>query len=79
MAAEKTIEIQELVLRVPGVDRSEASTLAEEVARNLADQLPNFRLLGLPHALDLRITIPREASPSELPQLIATQIARSLR
>lgn len=73
-----TLEIRDLVLWIPGIDRHDARRLGEEVARHLADELPSWRLLSPSSAIDLRIKIapgmPREA----MARAIAMQILRAL-
>jgi hypothetical protein len=82
MTTGATVEIGDLVLRLPGMaalGREEARALGERVARHLADDLSSWRLRSLPGALDLRVTIPANATREQLPALIAQQIARALR
>lgn len=72
------LEIRNLVLRLPGVDRHDAARIAEEVAERLAEELPEWRGGEMPARVDLRVRVPRGARRDELPALIAGAIARSL-
>jgi hypothetical protein len=79
MSFDGTIEIRDLVLRVPGIDRSQARQLAHEVTRRLADELPRWDMRSVPAGLDVRLVVPKGSSPDELAALIAGQILRALR
>ena len=72
------VEIQDLVLRIPGIDRDTARCVAHDVARRLADELPGWA--SRPRsALDVRVTVPAGLPPAELARRIAAALARSLR
>jgi len=75
--SDDSCRIEELVLRVAGIAPDEAHTLADEVARRLAD-----RLRGTGHSAridELRIDVPSGLSGRELADAIADGIARSAR
>jgi hypothetical protein len=74
-----TIEIRDLVLRIPGLDRNDARDLGHEVARRLSEELPTWPLRRHPGAIDLRVTVPAGTPRRELARVIAEQIARALR
>jgi hypothetical protein len=71
------LEIEELILRVPGYTREEARQLGQEVARRVADGLSEG---GNGHlgALDLRVNVPPGTSRSQLAKLIAEAILKGL-
>jgi hypothetical protein len=80
MADEPSVEIGDLVLRIPGLglDRHDAGRLGEEVAQRLADELPRWRLIRQPAMLELRIQVPAHVRRDELAKAIAVQILRAL-
>jgi hypothetical protein len=79
MTFDGTIEIRDLVLRVPGIDRAQARRVAHEVAARLAAELPGWDVRSVPSALDLRIVLPHGSRPDALAELISAQIVRALR
>jgi hypothetical protein len=72
------LEIEELILRVPGYTREEARQLGEEVARRVADGLSDQQSSVNLGALDLRVNVPPETSRSQLAKLIAEAILKGL-
>ena len=72
------LEIKEMVLRVPGGSEHEGRTLADDVARRVADGLPvEFRDRELGR-LDLRIAVPAGAPPSATAAAVARAILGGL-
>lgn len=72
------LEIRDLVLRIPGIDRHDARRLGEEVARHLADELPSWQLLRPSSAIAMRIEIAPGTPRDEMARAIAMQILRAL-
>jgi hypothetical protein len=72
------LEIEELVLRVPGYTREEARQLGEEVARRVADGLSDQQSSMNLGAFDLRVNVPPGTSRSQLAELIAEAILKGL-
>jgi len=72
------LEIEELVLRVPGYTREEARQLGEEVVRHVADGLSDQQSGMNLGALDLRVNVPPGTSRSQLAELIAEAILKGL-
>lgn len=72
------LTIEELVLRVPGMNSDEARSLGNEVALIVADGLPVERGVRKLDALDLRVAVPSGASRSRVARLIAEAILRGL-
>ena len=72
------LEIEELVLRVPGYTREEARRLGQEVAQSIADGLSHQQGSINLGALDLRVNIPPGTSRSQLAKLIAEAILKGL-
>jgi hypothetical protein len=72
------LQIDELVLRVPGLSEEEGRGLGEEVVRRVVDGLPaqqRDRRLG---ALDLSVSVPVGTSRSRMATLIAEAIVKGL-
>jgi hypothetical protein len=73
-----TIKIEELRLRVPGMNPREARQFGEQVARQLAGQLPasvRSRQIG---SMNVRVNLPTGTSRANLPASIARNIARRM-
>jgi hypothetical protein len=73
----ETAKIDELILRVPGLDRDQARQLADEVAELLARELPGLPML--PAGISLRLRIDSDVPPRELAAHLAQQILSGLR
>ena len=71
------VVIEELVLRIPGVDRRRAQEIAAEVVRRLADALPRWRPRSIP-SIHVRLALPPDAAGTDLAAAIAGQILGSL-
>ena len=80
MRAERpSLEIENLVLRIPGLDRFEARRLAEEVARCVAEELSR-RPARARRRLDyVHLHVAEGAAAPELARLIARRIAEEVR
>ena len=73
-ADRRSLEIQDLVLRIPGLERFEARRLAEDVASFLAEELAH-RPPAAPARLDrLHLHVAAGTPPQELARLIARRI-----
>lgn len=72
------IEIREMVLRIPGFSAREGEWMGAEVARLLADQLPEG--IGTRHLeqLHLRVALPPQTSRVRMAGLISTAILGQL-
>ena len=79
MRASPVIEIERLVLRLPGVDPIRARALAADIAARVAAAVPTWDRDRLPPRLDLRVQLTAGASPAELAAAVAAAIARALR
>lgn len=72
------VDIQEMVLRVPGLSEEEARMLGQEVAERVADGLSpegSRKELGV---LDLRVGIPQGTPRQRLGMAIAEAIIKGL-
>jgi len=74
----RTIEIDELVLRLPGLDRERARAVAEHVAELLARALSVRELSSVPAGLALRIRLGNDTPAGDLPVAITRQILEAL-
>jgi hypothetical protein len=72
-------EINELLLRVPGLNRSEAQRLGEEVADRLSREMPDMK--GRAYIENLSVSIPQDSGGSRvgLADRISEQILTQLR
>lgn len=72
-----TLRIDELSLRVPGLNPRDAQRFAEQVAQQLAAQLPGTLAPRQIGTLQLKLKSP-QGSRSELPTTIARSLARKI-
>ena len=72
-------DIQDLVLRVPGLDRFEARRLAEQVADCLAGELARRPSPARARLDQLHLRVAAGSAPQELARLIARRIREELR
>ena len=72
------VKIEELRLRVPGMNSQEARRFGEQVARQLAGQLPGLVRSQQIGSLHVRVNLPNGAAHRDLPASIAGNIARRL-
>jgi hypothetical protein len=75
-----TVEIQDLVLRIPGIDRHDAERIARDIADRLSESVASWSggdtVRGL---VDLRVRLPAGTRRDEIASVVAAQIARALR
>jgi hypothetical protein len=57
MSREHRIEIEELVLRVPGVERGEVPTLVDEILRRAQDRLSGTTRAGQVQLAELKVSL----------------------
>lgn len=72
------LEIEELILRIPGVDQDGARSLGQEVVRHVADALPAQQGQRRLATLNLQVTIPPGTSRSRMATLITEAILKGL-
>jgi hypothetical protein len=72
------VEIRELVLRIPGLERFEARRLAEEVARSLAEELARRPAQVARRLERLHVQVAAGTLPHELARLIARHIREGM-
>jgi hypothetical protein len=72
------LEIEELVLRLPGLRPDDARWLAGAVLQRLAEELPSFRARTPIGRLDLRLRLPGPAPLADLPRLVVDELRRCL-
>ena len=73
------IQIDELVLRVPGMSNDEGRRLGQEVAERVSAQLPESSSDQRIGELTIRLTTSPGASRSQLAEAIAEQILQQLK
>jgi hypothetical protein len=73
------VRIEELRLRVPGLDQGQAGQLAEQVAQQLAKELPALTASHRIPTLHLRVNASQGTTRAQLASRIVSNIARSLR
>ena len=72
------LTIEELILRVPGLNEEEGRSLGNEVARRVANGLPAQDRNRHLDTLDLTVHVPSARSSSQLATLIAEAILKGL-
>jgi hypothetical protein len=72
------LEIESLVLRVPGITPADARVLAAEVATELQRRLQTLDGVGHVELGALRLQLPANASRARWPELIADRLVASL-
>jgi hypothetical protein len=75
----ETIRIDELLLRLPGVDEVAARRVATDVAQRLARALGRTEMYPLPAGAALNVRIPAGVAPEDLAETIADRILEALR
>ena len=74
----KTVEIETLHLRLPGLSREEARRAGEEVAERVSLELPAYGKQQQLGALDLRVKLPVGTPRDQIAKLIALAILEKL-
>lgn len=72
------MEIQEMILRIPGMSEREGRLLAEAVSQGLTQQIGEGLNGGHIGSLDLRIQVAGEQSRQQLAQQIIQAITQQL-
>jgi hypothetical protein len=75
----ETIRIDELLLRLPGVDEVAARRIAAEVAERLARAVGRTEMYPLPVGAALKVRVPSGIAPEQLAETIADRILEALR
>ena len=73
------VEIQELLLRIPGLSAEDARCLGEEVAQRIADKLPAGVGSRYIENIDLRLSLPSDTSRKKMVDIISTRIIAEIR
>jgi hypothetical protein len=74
----KEVKIEEMRLRIPGMDEKEAQTIGQEVIQQVAASLPTIFQNKRLDELNLKVNIYHEASRTEKIKLIAEAIIKGL-
>ena len=72
------VEIESLVLRVPGVTPTEANELAAQIAAELVHRLGELAPRAHVHLAELRVRMPVDAPRSRWPSLVADRLIEAL-
>jgi hypothetical protein len=75
----ETLRIDDLLLRVPGVDERDAPRLAREVGARLARALDRAEMSDVPAGATLHVRIPYGTPRGEMADVVARQILEALR
>lgn len=73
------VEISELVLRLPGVDKADAPALAEEIVAAAAERLRHTGRTGRLHVGQVRVQIAPGTSRRALVDQVAAQLVEVMR
>ncbi len=74
----RTVEIETLHLRLPGLSRDEAQSVARKVSDQVSKRLPRGRKAQRIDAINLRVNLSAGLSQDELSKLIARAILEKL-
>jgi hypothetical protein len=74
----RDVEIQDLVLRIPGVSATDARWIGARIAERLASSIAGWRDVDLP-SLAVRVHIAAGSSREAIVAEVSAAIARSLR
>lgn len=74
----KTVEIETLHLRIPGLSREEARRTGEEVAQRVSLDLPAYGKNQRLGALNLRVNLPVGTPRDQIAKLIALALLEKL-
>jgi hypothetical protein len=72
------VEIESLVLRVPGITPDDARELAMRIANELLARIDGLALHDHVHLADLRVTMPADAPRDRWPELVADRLIEAL-
>lgn len=75
----EAVEIEELVLRVPGVSRADAPALAEAIVRETQERLRGTGRIGRLARVELRVQVPAGLSRPALVTRIVDQLIEVVR
>ena len=74
----KTVEIETLHLRIPGLSREDARRAGEEVAQRVSLELPAYGKKQRLGAINLRVNLPVGTPRDQIAKLIALAILEKL-
>ncbi|MBK9036244.1 MAG: hypothetical protein IPL61_34205 [Myxococcales bacterium] len=75
----EAVEIEELVLRIPGVSRADAPALAEDIVRATQERLRGTGRVGRLAHVDLRVRVPAGLARAALVERIVEQLLEVVR
>lgn len=74
----RTVEIETLHLRLPGLTRDEAQSVARKVSEQVSKRLPRRRTTQRIDTINLRVNLSAGLSQDEISKLIARAILEKL-
>jgi hypothetical protein len=75
----RNVHIEEMVLRVPGLTRAQAESVARQVTQRIAAGLPSGGRVESLAAIARRVNVPAGTPFSELPARIAAAVLEALK
>jgi hypothetical protein len=75
---DREVHINELTLRIHGMNKKEAGNIGADVAREIADNLPDTIINGSSANVNLKVTMQRGTSRKDLTRLISEAILQKL-
>jgi hypothetical protein len=75
----RTLRIDELLLRLPSLDETQARRIAEDVAARLARAVGRTEMYPVPAGAALSVRVPDGTPAEELAETIARRILEALR
>ncbi len=75
----RNVHIEEMVLRVPGLTRAQAESVARQVTQRIASGLPAGGRVESLAAIARRVNVPAGTPLSELPARIAAAVLEALK
>ena len=72
------LEIEQLILRIPGIDAREGQRLAQQVAQRLANYGPGYHQQRYIQNINLRLTPDAIADTHQLAEQIASAVINSI-
>ena len=75
---DKEVNIEEMKLRVPGLNKMEAEEIGKEVMRHVAENIPASKQSRRIDNLELKVMIPEGVSGSSMANIISKLILKVL-
>ena len=79
MAREHWIEVEELVLRIPGIDEADVPMLVDDVLRRAQDRLSGTTRTGQIQIAELKVSVPAGATRDALVAALSEALVEAMR